>query len=308
MKKTQDPAWAHIPGLPDRAPGMSDTGGRGGAAGTVAAQPILSARELSIGWGRGAQRTVLASGIGFELVRGEVAALVGPNGAGKSTLLRTLVGMQAALSGRVLLDGEDPFGMQPDRRSTRAAYVHVEPVDSGYFTVFDMVAFGRYPYTDARNRLSADDVASVRAALDAVGMAAFAERRYAGLSDGEQQKTQIARAVAQDTPLVVLDEPTAFLDMPSRIEIFDLIARLARRGGKALVVCTHEIDAALRYADELWILDRAHRFETLEPAMAARSGAIGRAFDTDAVRFDPVSRAFAPRAADRVSRTDRASR
>lgn len=308
MKKAQGSGWAHIPGLPDRPPPGTGAFGRAGFvdrgtdAGSAGSGPILAARNLSIGWGRGARATVLASGIGFELARGRVAALVGPNGAGKSTLLRTLVGLQEALAGEVRLAGENPSMMQPDRRSTQAAYVHVESVDSGYFTVFDMVAFGRYPYTDARNRLSAEDVDRVRQALDAVGMSSFAERRYAGLSDGEQQKTQIARAVAQDTPLVVLDEPTAFLDMPSRIEIFDLIARLARTRGTAVAVCTHEIDAALRYADELWILDREHRFETLDPAMAARSGAIGRAFDTDAVRFDPVSRSFAPRASDRASR------
>lgn len=253
---------------------------------------ILSARGLSIGWGRGKNRAVLSSGIDLELGRGRIAALVGPNGAGKSTLLRTLVGMQEKLDGTLRLDGADPWTMDAEARAARVAYVHTEDADSGYFTVWDIVAFGRYPYTDARNRLGADDVTKVRRALESVGMAGFASRRYAGLSDGERQKAQLARALAQDTPLLVLDEPTAFLDMPSRIEIFHLAARLAREEGKAVVLCTHEIDAALRYADEVWILDREHRFESGNPKAVADSGAIGRAFDTEAVSFDPASGLF----------------
>jgi iron complex transport system ATP-binding protein len=129
-------------------------------------------------------------------------------------------------------------------------------------------------------------------ALKATGLSALADRHFADLSDGEKQKAQIARAVAQDTDLLVFDEPTAFLDAPSRIEVFHLASRLAREGGKAIVLCTHEVDLALRYADVLWVFDRKHRFESGTPSGVALSGIIGRAFDTAGVRFNPETGIF----------------
>ncbi|MFZ2636850.1 MAG: ABC transporter ATP-binding protein [Rectinemataceae bacterium] len=280
-----------VPGVPV-LPGVPVVaGGVGGPEHRV----LLSARDLSIGWGKGGKRTVLASGISFDIASGSLTALVGPNGSGKSTLLRTLLGMQDALAGHVSLDGDDPKRMGAEERSLRAACVFTEKVDSGYFTVFDIVAFGRYPYTDARNRLGPEDLAKVEGALDAVGLRPFAGRRFAELSDGEKQKAQIARAVAQDTGILVFDEPTAFLDAPSRIEVFHLVAKLAHDEGKAVVLCTHEVDLALRFADELWVFDRAHRFEAGNPAVVSHSGAIGRAFDLPGVHFDPASGSFKAR-------------
>jgi iron complex transport system ATP-binding protein len=262
--------------------------------------PLLRAQDLSIGWSRGGNRATLASGICLDIRAGELAALIGPNGSGKSTLLRSLVGFQRPLSGEVELCGDPVASITVEERARRAACVFTGRFDSGWFTVFDIVAFGRYPFTDARNRLSARDRAAVSTAIESVGLGSFSARRFLELSDGERQKALIARAIAQDCPLLVLDEPTAFLDAGARIEVFHLALRLARDEGKAVVLSTHDLDLALRYADELWLLDRTHHFESGAPEALAMSGGIGRAFDGPALRFDPNSGTF--RSADAIPR------
>ena len=259
--------------------------------------PYLSARGLSIGWGRGGRSHALSSGLDIELPLGELAALVGPNGSGKSTLLRTLVGTQAPLSGRVELGGDPVESLPVEERARRAAWVFTGRFDAGWFSVFDMVAFGRYPFTDARNRLSEKDRMSVATAIESVGLQDMRSRRFNELSDGERQKTLIARAVAQDCPLLVLDEPTAFLDAGARIEIFHLARRLAHDEGKAVVLSTHDLDLALRYADSLWLLDRASAFRSGSPERLAMEGSIGAAFDGPSLKFEPLSGVFT--AADR---------
>jgi ABC-type cobalamin/Fe3+-siderophores transport systems, ATPase components len=252
---------------------------------------VLWAHGLAIGWSRKVE-TVLASGIELELRSGELAVLIGPNGSGKSTLLRSLVGLQSPLAGEVELCGTHLRGLGPEERATLAACVFTDRFDSGYFTLFDIVAFGRYPYTGAHNKLSRADENAVRDAIEAVGLGALSHRRLSELSDGERQKALIARAVAQDCPLLVMDEPTAFLDAPARVEVFHLARGLARSSGKALVVSTHDVDHALRYADKLWLMDRSHRFSAGAPEDLVLSGQIGRAFDGEGFRFDSASGAF----------------
>jgi iron complex transport system ATP-binding protein len=254
--------------------------------------PYLSARDLSIGWKRGKSAHVLSSGIQIELPPGELVALVGPNGSGKSTLLRTLVGMQAPLAGRIELGGESVSSLSVEERARRTACVFTGRFDAGWFSVFDIVAFGRYPFTDARNRLSENDRMSVATAIESVGMYDMRERRFNELSDGERQKTLIARANAQDCPLLALDEPTAFLDAGARIEVFHLARRLARDEGKAVVLSTHDLDLALRYADTLWLLDRSSSFTSGPPEKLAMEGDIGGAFDGPSLKFDPVTGVF----------------
>lgn len=256
------------------------------------AAPILQTSALTAGWKRGSSETRLLRDVTLALPPGRFVALVGPNGAGKSTLLRTLVGMQPPLAGGVRLCGSPVSSLSVEDRARLAACVFTDRFDSGWFTVSDIVSFGRYPYTDARNRLTARDRAIVGDAIRETGLRGFESRRFAELSDGEKQKALTARAVAQDAPLLVLDEPTAFLDAPARIEVFHLASRLARSRGKAVIVATHDVDLALRHADELWILDRGHAFSSGAPESMALSGALGRAFDGPVVRFDPATGAF----------------
>lgn len=296
----------HVPGFPelgqatghdaadhDAAPAADadHKSGRGRLLHDVPAT-LLRAERLSIGWGRKSTQSVLSGGIGLSVPAGHLVCLIGPNGSGKSTLLRTLVGLQPRMAGEIYMDGAELGTLDAEERARRVACVFNERLDSGYFSVFDIVAFGRYPYTDARNRLTGEDLRHVQDALVAVGMETFSDRAFSALSDGEKQKVHIARAIAQNTKLLVLDEPTAFLDAPSRIEIFHLAGVLAHERGKAVVVCSHEVDLALRSADELWVMDRSHRFMSGTPAVVAYSGAIGRAFASPNVRFDPATGTF----------------
>lgn len=286
---------------PDRAPDRA-TAPHGAAPTTLPAaggtedapRLLLETRNLAIGYGRSGKRPqVLLSGIELSLAPGRLVALLGPNGAGKSTLLRSLVGLQPPLSGETFLGGAPLARLAVEERARRAAVVLAERFDPGWFSVGEIVAFGRYPYTDARNRLSDRDRLLVREALDAVGLSGFAGRRFAELSDGERQKALIARGLAQEAPLLVLDEPTAFLDAPARIEIFHLARRLAA-SGKSVVLSTHDVDLALGNADLLWLIDRDRRFEQGLPEELVLSGSIGRAFDLPGLRFDPASGRFRP--------------
>jgi iron complex transport system ATP-binding protein len=270
------------------------------SAGPGTRPPLLAARGLAIGWraarGRGTPGAAgsgpLASGIDVEVGGGDFVVVLGPNGAGKSTLLRTLVGAQDPLAGEVELCGSSVGRLSVEDRATRAATVFTGLFDSGYFSVRDIVSFGRYPYTDARNRLGPRDREAVESAIASVGLGPLAGRRFRELSDGERQKALIARAVAQDCPVLVLDEPTAFLDAGARVEVFHLARKLARSAGKAVILSTHDVEHALRYADVLWLLDRERRFTTGAPESLVLSGSMSRAFDGGGFRFDPSIGAF----------------
>jgi len=297
----------HVPGIPDspgtqpresRAPSSPyhQEARRDEATGDAEAIPILKAQSLSIGWTQRRTPHVLVSNINFKVMPGHLVALVGPNGAGKSSLLKTIAGLLAPCGGSFSILGSRGATISVEARASLLACVFNERIEAGYLTVGEFVAFGRYPYTKAHNRLSPEDRKHIARALDLVGMGGFAWRTFSSLSDGERQKVQLARAVAQDTPLLIFDEPTAFLDAPSRIEIFRLADRLIQEAGKTVLICTHEVDLALRTADALWVIDREHRFMAGSPSVIAHSGAIGRAFDLPTVAFDPVSGSFRARA------------
>ncbi|GAB6276592.1 MAG: ABC transporter ATP-binding protein [Rectinema sp.] len=257
--------------------------------------PVVEASSLAIGWKQGRNLQILTWNINFQVAAGHLIALVGPNGAGKSTLLRTIAGLQAPCGGSLSLLERDITLISAEERASLLACVFNERIEAGYLTVWEFVAFGRYPYTNAHNHLTDEDRRHIATALALVGMERFAARTFSSLSDGEKQKVQIARVVAQNTPLLMFDEPTVFLDAPSRIEIFKLAERLVQEAGKTVLLCTHEVDLALKTADELWVIDREHRFSAGAPFVVARSGAIGRAFDLPTVAFDVISGTFRAR-------------
>jgi len=318
MSPEQSPR--HIPGIPDvskplgnllgqakrPAPGP-ETGERRTEQDRAAPSPtkngvpplVLEASSLAIGWKQGRNLQILARDINFRVAESHLIALVGPNGAGKSTLLRTVAGLQTPCGGSLTLRGRNVALISVEERASLLACVFNERIEAGYLTVWEFVAFGRYPYTNAHNRLTGEDRRHIATALALVGMELFEKRTFSSLSDGERQKVQIARAVAQNTPLLVFDEPTAFLDAPSRIEIFRLAERLVQEAGKTVLLCTHEVDLALKTADELWVIDREHRFAAGSPFVVARSGAIGRAFDLPTVAFDVMSGTFRARGPQR---------
>ncbi|WP_225623612.1 ABC transporter ATP-binding protein [Rhodococcus rhodochrous] len=259
--------------------------------------PGVELHDLTIGYTRrrALRRgtvTEVASGLSAVARRGELTALVGPNGAGKSTLLRTLCGLQPALRGRVLIDGEDVATVKPADLATRISVVLTERIDPGLLTVRELVALGRTPHLPASARLSPEDLAAVDEALEAVGATRLASRQFSELSDGQRQRSLTARALAQDPSLLVLDEPTSFLDVPSRVELVDVLGRLAREQNLAVVMSTHELELALRVADRMWLLGTDRTLTCDTPAALAESGRIGAAFDRGRMRFDSRTMVF----------------
>jgi iron complex transport system ATP-binding protein len=247
------------------------------------ADPALTTIDLSIGYGTAA--APLAAGLELGLPRGQLVCLLGPNGTGKSTLLRTLCGLQPPLAGRVLLEGQDLRALSPVARGQRLAVVLTDRITAGMMTGHDVVALGRHPHTDWTGSLTPRDHEAIARALESTDATTLAARQMAELSDGERQRVMVARAVAQEPAVMLLDEITAFLDLPRRIEIMDLLAALAHDHGLAIVVSTHDLELALRTADRLWLF-HGGRLDVGAPEDLVLSGAFDEAFAAHGLSFD----------------------
>jgi iron complex transport system ATP-binding protein len=233
----------------------------------------LHAEHLCIGYGA----KTLASSLSLSPTMGALTGLLGPNGAGKSTLLRTLAGLQSPLSGQVLLNQKPLRQYPPQSKAKAISLVLTERPAVLHLSVYELVALGRAPYTGWSGQLSHRDTEIVLSAIQAVGLQQYAQREAKGLSDGEFQKAMIARALAQQTPFLLLDEPTAHLDVPNRIAIFQLLQKLAKDTGKAIVIASHELDMALAYCHEIWAISPT-KFSQGTPTQLIEEGAIQEAF------------------------------
>lgn len=254
---------------------------------------VLQTENLTIGYAPKRQVPhVVASEISVSLARGEFVCLLGPNGAGKSTLMRTLVGMQAPLAGCVHLAGQDVSSLSAQELARFLSVVLTDRVQIGILSVRDLVALGRYPYTDWTGRLTEDDGAIIDWAIGAANAQALMHRPVGALSDGERQKVMIARALAQQPEVMVLDEPTAFLDLPRRVEMMSLLQNLAHETNKAILLSTHDLDLALRSADRIWLLPQGGPLQVGAPEDLILNGAFERAFESDGVHFDADTGAF----------------
>jgi iron complex transport system ATP-binding protein len=255
--------------------------------------PLLELRSLSIGYAeRKRAPHIVAGPLDAALRPGEFVCLLGPNGAGKSTLLQTLTGIRAPLSGSVLFETRALTSFAPLELAQRMSIVLTERVAVGMMPVHSLVALGRHPYTDWAGRLAPGDREAVARAIKTIGIAPLAERPFRELSDGEKQKVMIARALAQEPRVMILDEPTAFLDLPRRVELMHLLGRLAHTGDRAVLMSTHELDLALRCADRLWLLPPGGPLVEGTPEDLVLRGAFSSAFTTDVVEFDITSGAF----------------
>ena len=254
---------------------------------------VITGERLSIGYrlgGRGVRR--VHEGLSFSLRAGELTCLLGPNGAGKSTLLKTLGGGRTLLDGELRLCGE-PFGKYSEtRRSRLVGVVLTDKVYAGGLRVHQLVALGRYPYTGFFGNLGAEDRRVVDWAMEAVGIAGKAGSYVAELSDGERQKAMIAKALAQQCPVILLDEPTAFLDIISRIEVMNLLHRLAREEHKAVLLSTHDVDQALLLADSLWLMSQQNGLLCGTTEDLVLNGSLNRFFSRGDVEFDPDNGRF----------------
>jgi iron complex transport system ATP-binding protein len=229
--------------------------------------------------------------INYTACGGEMIALIGPNGIGKSTLLRTMAGFQKSWLGEILYYGKPISQIPPRELSKMLSFVSTESVHVANLRVADLVAYGRFPYTGWLGRLSSSDRDQVMDALEKVGLTKFSRRMVSQLSDGERQRALIARALTQDTPFILLDEPTAFLDVKNKYEIFHLLHQLARQNNKTIILSTHDLNIALREMDKFWIMLENESLEG-SPEDAVLNGWLDRLFSTGNVAFDTNSGDF----------------
>ncbi len=217
-------------------------------------KPLLQLNGITAGYVVGKHSTEIVSDINLTLFSGQMVSLLGANGAGKSTLLRTVAGTQPPLKGKVTVDGRDLASISRKALSRLISVVTTDRTMAGGLTVAELVGLGRQPHTGFIGRLGDNDRAAVANAIQSVGISHKAECFVAELSDGERQKAMIARAVAQETPIILLDEPTSFLDVASRTDVLQLLHHLASESGKAILLSSHDMSLSLALSDRLWLL------------------------------------------------------
>lgn len=265
------------------------------------AEATIQLQDLTTGYRVKKQRKPVSSRLCGELYAGQLTCLLGPNGAGKSTLLRTLAAFQPALDGQVLLDRRPVDVYRPKDLARKVSVVLTHNDDIRGMTAEEVVAIGRSPYTGFWGRLSGVDKQAVTKCLRWTDMLELRHRKMETLSDGERQKVMISKALAQETPVVLLDEPTAFLDYPSKVQMMLLLARLAHALKKTILLSTHDVEHALQVADTLWLLDQPHGLTCGTPRLLSDNGAIARYFEREGIAFQPDTMTF------RIERTDEAT-
>ncbi len=247
--------------------------------------PAIEIKNLKIGYsGKKAAVTIVAS-INATLCCGEVVALVGCNGAGKSTLLRTLAGYQPPLSGELLYSGVLAANITPQQLSKKLSVVLTDTPVALNLTVQELVSLGRAPHTGFMGGMRPVDSAAVERAMQAIGITRLSHRKVSALSDGERQKCIIAKALAQETPVIMLDEPTAFLDFPSKVSLLRLLKKLALEMQKAIIVSSHDVELLLRMCDKLWLLDGGS-IHCGTPEELSRDGSFKRFIEKEGVVYD----------------------
>ena len=241
--------------------------------------------HITLSYGR---RTLLSE-VCATFSPGTLTALIGRNGTGKSTLLRAIAGLGDVTAGSVELCGHPLTELSARQRAATVSFVTTDKVRIANLTCEDVVSLGRAPYTNWIGRMQDEDRAIVEHALQRVGMSGFARKTMDRMSDGECQRVMIARALAQDTPVILLDEPTAFLDLPNRYELATLLRRLARDEGKCILFSTHDLDIALSLCDTVALIDTPTLHSLPADAMV-QSGYLERLFSGRSACFDPATR------------------
>lgn len=252
---------------------------------------ILKTENLSIGYASKKANTIVTSHINMALQKGQLVGLVGANGIGKSTLLRTLTNVQDKLSGNVLLKGENLETYSNTDLAKTMSLVLTEKIASKNLSVFELVALGRQPYTNWVGNLSANDLEVVNRALNQTNIEALKDKKCFELSDGQLQKVMIARALAQDTDLIILDEPTTHLDMYHKAYILKLLQKLVKETHKTILFSSHEIDLAIQLCDTMVVMTD-NTVITDTPCNLISKGVFETLFPKDLIAFDNHSGSF----------------
>lgn len=249
----------------------------------------IKIEDLSIGYKSGKRTRTVASGLNATVEGGRLTCLIGQNGAGKSTLLRTMANFQPKLSGKVLIGNRDMATLEPKKIARTVSVVLTSRPDALNMTVREIVGLGRTPYTGFWGTLGEKDREVVEQSIETVGISHIAESQACGISDGERQKMMTAKALAQQVPVIILDEPTAFLDYPSKVETMRLLMRLAHEESKTILMSTHDLELALQTADMLWLMSKGGVLHTGTPRQLADNGCLSEFIERQGIRFDASS-------------------
>jgi len=255
--------------------------------------PVLQIRDLSIGFREKKFIDVISKSISFDLFEGQLICVVGPNGAGKSTLLRTITGLQKPLSGQIFINQEDLQKQSPSSLAKKLSVVLTEKVDISNLTVYDVVSLGRHPFTNWLGKLTQEDHHKVINALKLTNSLELSDKDVSHLSDGERQKVMISRALAQDPTILILDEPTAFLDFPHRVEIMRTLKGLALDNNYSIILSTHDLNLAITTADALLMIDTNGKVEYGAPEDLILQGLFEQTFNPNkTLIFNPFDATF----------------
>lgn len=249
-------------------------------------KPTIQIESLSTGYRGKNNVTIVARDINATIHGGQLTCLLGPNGAGKSTLLRTLSAFLPPIKGDITILGRNLKDYSDKELSKTIGVVLTEKTDLRNMSVEDLIGLGRSPYTGFWGTLHDNDRQIVDQAIEMVGIGPLKGRMIQTLSDGERQKVMIAKALAQQTPVIFLDEPTAFLDFPSKVEIMQLLLSLSRSTGKIIFLSTHDLELALQIADTIWLMDREKGIVTGSPRELATDGSLNEFFSQRDIKFD----------------------
>ena len=248
---------------------------------------MIELQNLTIGYRRslGHPCHVVASGITASLGSGSFTLLLGANGSGKSTLMRTMYGSQPSLDGKIFIDKTDAEKITGNTKSRLISIVTSNAPIIGNITVFEMVAFGRYPYINAFGKIQDTDNDVIMKSLQQMGIEHLSNRLFSAISDGERQKTMIAKSLAQHTPYILMDEPMAFLDYRSRIEMMEMLVDMTHKHDKGILLSTHNLEMALQMADKLWVFDTNKQFCETTMQHLFESNMLGKLFDEKTVGY-----------------------
>ncbi len=246
---------------------------------------ILKAEELGIGYVTKKEKAIIASQIHLDLKAGQLISLIGANGIGKSTLLRTLTGIQKALSGDVILNEKNIRNYNPAALAQQLSIVLTESLPPSNLTVFELVALGRQPYTNWIGKLTSDDREKIKEAMDLTQISHLADKKHYEISDGQLQKVLVARALAQSTPLIILDEPTTHLDLLHKVSLLKLLKKLATETQKCILFSTHDLDLALQLSDEMIVMSPEKTLQGT-PESLIQTGILNSLFKDENIFFD----------------------
>ncbi|MDH8700904.1 iron complex transport system ATP-binding protein [Dysgonomonadaceae bacterium PH5-43] len=248
--------------------------------------------NLTIGYKTKGVDKIIGKNLSSSINSKELTCLIGANGVGKSTLLRTLSGFQPPISGEITLNNKSINNYSNKELSKLVGVVLTEKVEVRDMSVFELVSMGRNPYTSFWGKLSGSDIAIINEAISLVNITDLTKRSIQTLSDGERQKAMIAKALAQQTPIIFLDEPTAFLDFPSKVEIMQLLHTLSKTTDKTIFLSTHDLELALQIADTIWIMDKTKGLVVGSPNQLSEDGSIDNIFNRKGVSYDRNNKMF----------------